>query len=546
MRPFLLVLLVAFPLSAQEKLVESIEVRVVNLDVVVTDREGKPVTGLKREDFEIVEDKRSQAITNFFEVRGGAPTEVASPDAAAGAAVPAATPRHFILFVDNRAMHPVLRKHVTGELRKFINAQMREGDQASVISWDRVLNIVAPLTSEKVILHAAIDKVANTGSPAAAKSDFARVQQYCTQALQMARSGRMPIKMAYEDCISTASVETQRVVTFSRMILNALDVAMSTVAGVEGKKILVMAGTELPVKPGLDMYTWANGLFGPWMTGFDAAISRPPDQEERTQRDAIEKLGRSANAHGVTLYMISALMPTDTMSATSSTGIIDAGAEFMRSSNTEISHETLAKATGGVAAPLARLDRMFDTIAADLNSYYSLGYRPTGDVKGDRPIVVRTKNRAYTVRARQSYAPKSFDDQMADRVIANIFTPAHENEWNVQIRAGKPERVEKGRYSVPIEIVAPATVTLLPRGNELAGGFTVFVAVGNEQGALSTTFRQPNAIRITAAEEAGFRKEPLVFGASLTLREGENLLSVGVLDQISNTTGFARTTIVAK
>jgi len=132
---------------------------------------------------------------------------------------------------------------------------------------------------------------------------------------------------------------------------------------------------------------------------------------------------------------------------------------------------------------------------------------------------------------------------MADRVVANIFTPARENDWKVQIRTGAPQLVEKGKYSVPIEIIAPATVTLLPRAGELAGGFTVFVAVGNEQGALSTTFRQPNAIRIAAAEEPGFRREPLVFSATLTLREGQNLVSVGVLDQISNTVGFARTSV---
>jgi VWFA-related protein len=534
-------LLVVATLLAMQ-LVESIEVRVVNVDVVVTDREGKPVTGLTAKDFEVLEEGKAQPISNFYEVRGGSPAQDA-PGEAGGAPAPQLKARSFILFVDNRTMHPVLRKHVTDELRTFVNDVLQPGDQASVITWDRRLNILAPLTTDKAAVHAAIETVAGTGSPASTNSDFQRVQQLCTGALNMAKGGRMPFKMAYDECIGHARIEAQRLTTYSRLMLNALEVAMSTVAGIEGKKVLVLAGTELPVKPGQDMFTWANGTFGPYMTGFDAAIARPPD-EDRTQRELLDKIGRSANAHGVTLYMVSALMPTNTMSTQSATGIIDAGADFMRSSNTEVAHETLARLTGGAAAPIARLRPFLETIQRDLGSYYSLGYKPTRDVKGDRPVTVRAKNRAYTVRARQSYAPRTFDEQMTDRVIANVFTPSRENEWAVQLRTGKPELVEKGRYSVPIEIIAPATnVTLLPRDGKLVGGFTVYVAVGNPQGALSTTFRQPNSIEITTAEEAGFRKTPLVFGANLTLREGENLLSVGVVDQISNTMGFARTTV---
>ena len=48
------------------------------------------------------------------------------------------------------------------------------------------------------------------------------------------------------------------------------------------------------------------------------------------------------------------------------------------------------------------------------------------------------------------------------------------------------------------------------------------------------------------ADEAEFRKEPIVWTATLTVAPGENLLSIGVLDQVSNTTGFARTNIVAE
>lgn len=532
MLPLLAVLLLAAP---QQPLVESIEVRVVDVDVVVTDRAGKPVTGLTKDDFEILEAKKPQAITHFYEVRNGeatAETEIAKS-------------RNFILFVDNRAMHPVLRRYVTAELAKFVDTRFQPGDRATVVMWDRVLNVVTPLTDDKAAIRAGIDKVARTGSPSATKSEFARVQQECSRNLQFALSGRMPIRMAYEECIAYARQETAKITSYSRMVLNAMNVAMTMLAGVNGKKVLVLAGTELPVEPGQDIYQWANGLFTRYMRGFDAAIAQPQD-EARTQKELLQTLGRSANAQGVTLYTLSVLMPTDTASVTSGTGIQDQGGDFRRFRNTEAAHETLARLTGGAAVSMSRMDALFDTIAADLGSYYSLGYTPQGDVRGNRDITVRARNRDYTVRARQSYGQKSADEQMTDKVVANVFTPARENEWPIQLRTGTPKPEGKGKYSVPIEITAPPTVTLLPQDNRLVGGFIVYVAAGNAQAALSTTFRQPNGISITAAEEPGFRQTPLVFTATLTVREGESLISAGVVDQISNVAGFARTTVVAK
>src|SRR5437764_15438931 len=59
--------------SLAQQAAESIEVRVVNVDVVVRDRAGKPVTGLTKADFEIFENGQKREITNLYEVRAPAP-----------------------------------------------------------------------------------------------------------------------------------------------------------------------------------------------------------------------------------------------------------------------------------------------------------------------------------------------------------------------------------------------------------------------------------------------------------------------------------------
>ena len=83
----------ALPLFAQKKnqepetprLVENIDVRIINVDVVVTDKRGNFIPNLTADDFTIFENSVQKPITNFYEVQGrvaknvvgGAPDEPA-------------------------------------------------------------------------------------------------------------------------------------------------------------------------------------------------------------------------------------------------------------------------------------------------------------------------------------------------------------------------------------------------------------------------------------------------------------------------------------
>ena len=61
------------PQGEMPKLVENIDVRVINIDVVVTDRKGNPVPGLKREQFEVFENNVPKAVSNFYAVENSRP-----------------------------------------------------------------------------------------------------------------------------------------------------------------------------------------------------------------------------------------------------------------------------------------------------------------------------------------------------------------------------------------------------------------------------------------------------------------------------------------
>lgn len=48
--------------------------RSITLDVVVTDKSGKPVAGLQQQDFALLDNKQPQKILSFASIEGGAAT----------------------------------------------------------------------------------------------------------------------------------------------------------------------------------------------------------------------------------------------------------------------------------------------------------------------------------------------------------------------------------------------------------------------------------------------------------------------------------------
>jgi len=543
MRSIALLILVslAFRSFAQGPVVGSVEVRVVNIDTIVTDKSGNPVTGLTSDDFELFENSKKQPITNFYEIRGSG-AEAAAP--AAGSRVQT-RPRHFFMFVDVSSIHPHTRDALAGSLRKLVETAIQPGDQASVIAWNEQLHVLSPLTSNRAELLAAVEKVKELSSPNALRNEINIVQQYCSNMLGMAKTGTLSFQSAYLDCINEATSEATFTVDMSRRLLNALNLTLSMMGGGEAKKTLIVAGAQLPRRPGVETFQWANSLFAPFMRGFN----RPQEhfQENRPMADAIAEFGRNANAAGVTTYLINAPGISDPMSVVNKDAVADEGADFRNAGNTSDAFEEIARTTGGAATRTRfDFDTLFTAMTRDLDSYYSLGYSPAQRDRTPHRIEVRAKNRDYRVRSRLTWTAKTAEDQMNDRVVANVFNPAPAGEFPVRIQAGKPSGSGNTR-NVPLEIVFPSSaITLLPTAGDLEGGFTVWLTVGDRRGALSPVSHSPQAIRLPVAEEKAFRAEPIGFTVGLTVRHGENIISAAVVDKVSGSAAFARATVVAE
>src|SRR5687767_5609878 len=119
----------AAPTLAQQPptFTEEVEVRVMDIDVVVTGRDGRPVTDLRREDFTIRIDGKPVPIDYFARVDEGtihAPDLAnASPDqvlAAYRSGEEAYVPRHFLMYVDIGHLAPNGRKRGLEALRDLV------------------------------------------------------------------------------------------------------------------------------------------------------------------------------------------------------------------------------------------------------------------------------------------------------------------------------------------------------------------------------------------------------------------------------------------
>jgi VWFA-related protein len=178
MRAAIPIYLAALPLLAQttgQDPVIRVTVDLVQVDAVVTDSQGRHVTGLKREDFEILEDDKPQKITHFSYVLGtaipGGPARVnpapREPFGKASEAIPAPAKalrpeevqRTIVLMADDLGLSADDIPNVRKAMKSFVDRQMQPGDLASIMTTSGGMGAMQQLTNDKRQLYAAIDRI---------------------------------------------------------------------------------------------------------------------------------------------------------------------------------------------------------------------------------------------------------------------------------------------------------------------------------------------------------------------------------------------------
>jgi VWFA-related protein len=148
---------------------ERVEVRVLDLDVDVTDSKGQPVPDLTKNDFTVKIGGKLVAIDYFSRVDQGT---IHAPDLAAASPDQILTaykrgedayiPRNFLIYVDLGFLQPGVRNKSLEAIRDLIT-RMGPDDAARVVVFDRLPKIYADWTSSKEAIFSALERIQHEG-----------------------------------------------------------------------------------------------------------------------------------------------------------------------------------------------------------------------------------------------------------------------------------------------------------------------------------------------------------------------------------------------
>lgn len=174
--------------QASDDDVVRISSNLVQFDAVVTNKNGKRVTDLRAEDFEVLVDGKRQEIANFAYISNATGEAVAPPPAGKRSPVDTTAPplpptrlrpeqarRTIALVVDDLGTSFESTHYVREALKKFVDQQMQPGDLAAIIRTSAGVGALQQFTTDKRMLYAAIERVRWNPSGRAGVSAFAAI-----------------------------------------------------------------------------------------------------------------------------------------------------------------------------------------------------------------------------------------------------------------------------------------------------------------------------------------------------------------------------------
>jgi VWFA-related protein len=519
---------------------ESIEIQINNVDVIVTDRDGNRVHGLKQSDFVLRENGTAQPITNFSEVRGATRAAAAAPS----------QPRKIVLLLDELALHPNVVENLQHRAHELVDATIAPGDEVMLITSAERKKVPLPFTSDKAAIHKAIDE-------AMRKTAFRANTSLVREQLMLQReAGDLGVGMYV--------MSVQRRV---KEMLGHLQAVVAALAEVPGKKAVVFVTQSLPAEPGREVYdvihaagfrqAYGNRIVTPW-PNFQAYI---------------DDIARTASTNGVTIYCLQAEVPLGLLADVNVDSISDPirsgrgnGAPLPHihparfrpnysvfgatTQGTQRTFDVLAGTTGGKWwAGGAGVRPMFDQVADDVTDYYSLGYRATSaELDKTRAVSVAVSGHPEVkIRARRAVVRKSPTNEMRDMVIARLLDDRQIDELSARVSAGTPEREAGGALLLPVEIKVPLEkLTFLRDGNVYRASFRVHYAADNNAVDFAPGEGREQRVEVPSADMPTIGGKYFKYTSSLRVMPGEVKLAVGVLDPLSRLTTIKTMTLDAR
>lgn len=537
---------------------DRVDVRVIEVEVVATDRDGNPVTGLGRDDFELFEDGEPVTLTNFYAVEGGRATaadgdEAQAPPGADGS-TPAATPApdhrlNLIVFIDNLNTPPLQRNRVLTLVREQLSRLVRPGDPVMVVSYDRALRIEQRFCQDLDLVFAALDRMeANLGGAASLGTDKRRILGNIVGASDRpappsaleSDADQVAYRETARNALQAIHTYAQETAIRTEQMLGALASFADSLAGLPGRKAVLLVSGGIDLRPGEDLFDLWMDRFQ-FQLGSEIGVSSAIGEAQRYDQNAnFERVLDALRASQVVLYGlgIDASVQSALRTADLGGGGV-AAVTTVRGRDSLESLRTLAGESGGVALPaLLKSAPVFDRMAADFASYYSLAYaRPTPEPGSEHKIEVRVTRPGVLLRYRPAYRAKTLENLAEDGAMTALFHDVTTNPMGIRLELGTPEKQKKDHYLVPVTVRIPiANLLLFPDHDTHRALLTLVVAVQDGEGRLARPHHVQIPISIPNARLLTAMTEEFIYEAKLEMRSGEQKLAVAVADVLARTT----------
>jgi len=406
------------------------ETSYVDVDAVVTDRQGNVVRGLTKDDFELLEDGEPQRIDMFTYVdipavpqdRFLAANRPISSDVKSNA--PSLAGRLYVLVLDDLGTTALRSQYVIKSARQFIEQNFAANDLAAVVYTSGRGDASQEFTGDRRLLLASIDKFAGRKllSLTLVKADeffhehLMELEVNSASANDTDNNGQPVQSGTVRGPVGNPDVTTDPA-DFERgyraqEVLHALRSVAETLGGVRGRRKALLFFSE-----GID-YPIYDVFNSPGASDVLAAT-----------KDAIAAAARS----NVSFFTID---PRGLVGLSAEEIELDASADPSRGFDahglvaemrlSQDSLRTLADETGGFAAVNSRNGApIFDRIVRTTSTYYLLGYYPPDHPRDGafHKIDVRVKRPGLLISARKGYAsprgkmPQEIDNEQRDRQL---------------------------------------------------------------------------------------------------------------------------------
>lgn len=511
--------------------------RLVEVTVVVQDKKGEAIADLTRDDFEILEQGKAQAISVFSIESNRNPigrAEALPPNTFSNMPSRSAASQNLTVILFDTLNTPILDQAIAKKGVVQFLQQIKPQDRVAVYGLASSLHVIHDFTGDSAALVRAVERY--------------RIRSSLEQA------GSIP---AIEDNSRLAEDEKEaKIIAAMDSFLNE---SLQRLANefIERRtsatlQALEMLASHLAFLPGRKSLVWVSAGF-PFVYGSSAMQINQYTDGMKNFSQAVSRTARFITNANVAIYPVdartlmgqAAIRPSTRPSTVTNTTKQRAAIDLQMTDEVLESHGTmteLANQTGGRAVyDNNDVQRAIQQVLEDSRVTYRLGYYPT-DTRFDgkfRSIRVSVQRVGAQMRYRRGYYafpndPPN-DDNGQRAVEAAAISPLDATGLTFLVEVGKAESGSKTRPLI-MEIDTN-TIKLEPVQEGWTGGLDAVFSQSDEKGKVVSSVGRKVPLKLTAADREQLLQNGLVLNIPIALRPDCARLRVILRDVNSGAVG---------